>query len=84
MAAWIFLGLCCVVAVLPREAGGVVGAYVAPVVFWLAFLFVVLGGFLGALLSLVRRDLLAAAACVLPAVLLGGFVILVFVTADWQ
>ena len=80
MAAWICLGI----VLFPRWHEGVVAEYVLPIVWLAAVLFGVVGGFLGALLSLGRRDFLAAAGCAGPAAIIVGWIIYVAATADWQ
>lgn len=81
---WLCVGACFAIAALPRDAGGIVVEWLSFLVFWLALVFGVLGGLLGAMLSFMRRDLRTGAASVLPTVLLCGFLLLVFATADWQ
>lgn len=80
VAAW----ACLAIVFLPRLPEGVVAEYVMPFVYFAAVLLGVVGGFLGALLSLVRRDFLAAAGCAVPAAMVVAWIIYAAATADWQ
>ena len=80
VAAWICIGI----VLAPRLPEGVVAEYVMPFVYFAAILLGVVGGLVGTVLSLARKDFLAAIGCAVPPALIVAWIIYAAGTADWQ